>query len=305
MPSTCSSVFAHGKHTVKLLTVETESSISTSLPPPKPLLIATPCEKGEYPVLILLHGYLLNNYFYSQLLHHLASHGFIVVAPQLYCVAGPDCEEEIKSVATLTDWLIDGLNPVLPHQVTPNLCKLALAGHSRGGKVAFAIALGHAKTKLKFSALIGIGPVDGMDKGKQTNPPVLTYVPRSFHLDMAALVIGSGLGGVKRNPLFPPCAPEGVSHQDFFDECCSPACHFVGKEYGHLDMLDDETKGVRGKVTYCLCKNGKARKPMREFVGGVMVAFMRGYLEGDMMELLALRDKPELAPIELSVVCFI
>jgi len=225
--------------------------------------------------------------------------------PQLYRVAGPDSEEEIKSVATITDWLIDGLSPLLPQGVTPNLRKLALAGHSRGGKVAFAVALGHAETKLKFSALIGIDPVDGMDKGKQTNPPVLTYTPRSFDLKMAALVVGSGLGGLKKNPLFPPCAPEGVSHQDFFDECCSPACHFVAKEYGHLDMLDDETKGLKGKATYCLCKNGEARKPMREFVGGVMVAFMKGYLNGEMKDLVDLRDKPEAAPVEISVVSFV
>lgn len=253
----------------------------------------------------IFSGYLLNNYFYSQLMNHLASHGFIVVAPQLYRVAGPDSEEEIKSVAAITDWLVDGLSSVLPQGVRPNLHRLVLAGHSRGGKVAFALALGHAKTKLKFSALIGIDPVDGMDKGKQTNPPVLTYTPRSFDLKIPALVIGSGLGGIKKNPLFPPCAPKGVSHEDFFDECCSPACHFVAKDYGHLDMLDDETKGLRGKASYCLCKNGKARKPMREFVGGVMVAFFRGYIDGEMEDLLALREKPESRPIELSAVSFL
>lgn len=224
---------------------------------------------------------------------------------QLYRVAGPDSEEEIRNVAAITDWLVDGLNSVLPQGVTPNLHKLVLAGHSRGGKVAFALALRHAQTKLKFSAVIGIDPVDGMDKGKQTNPPVLTYTPRSFDLNMPALVIGSGLGGLKKNPLFPPCAPKGVSHEDFFDECCAPACHFVAKDYGHSDVLDDETKGLRGKASYCLCVNGRARKPMREFVGGVMVAFLRGYLDGEMEDLLALKDKPESRPIELSAVSFL
>lgn len=224
---------------------------------------------------------------------------------QLYWVTGPDSKEEIKSVAQITDWLVQGLHRVLPHGVSPNLRKLALAGHSRGGKVAFALALGHAQTDLKFSALIGIDPVDGMDVGKQTPPPVLTYVAHSFDLKMAALVIGSGLGGLKKNILFPPCAPEGVSHRDFFDECCSPAWHFVADEYGHSDMLDDETRGLRGRATYCLCKNGKARKPMRDFVGGVMVAFMRGYLDGDMQDLLALRDKPETVGIEFSVASYL
>ncbi|WOK96929.1 chlorophyllase-2, chloroplastic [Canna indica] len=300
------SVFEHGGHTVSVVSLEPDSTVRSSpLPPPKPLLLAAPSEEGDYPMLVFLHGYLLRNSFYSQLFQHVASHGFIVIAPQLYSVAGPDSGEEIKSAAAVVDWLTEGLNHVLPGQVRPNTSKLAIGGHSRGGKVAFAIALGHAKTSLKFSALMGIDPVDGMDKGKQTYPPILTYVPHSLDLGMAALVIGSGLGELKKNPLFPPCAPKGVSHQDFFDECCAPACHFVARDYGHLDMLDDETKGVRGKATYCLCKNGGSRKPMRAFVGGAMVAFMKAYLEGDSGFLMGIRDDPQISPVELSVVNFL
>ena len=91
MPSSICSVFDVGRHTVRLLNLDPEpvkcSTASLSppslLPPPKPLLVAAPCEEGEFPVLVLLHGYLLNNSFYSQLIQHLASHGFIVVAPQV------------------------------------------------------------------------------------------------------------------------------------------------------------------------------------------------------------------------------
>ncbi|KAH0464573.1 hypothetical protein IEQ34_007359 [Dendrobium chrysotoxum] len=39
---------------------------STSPPPPKPHYISSPCEEGEYPVLIFLHEFLLYNSFYSQ-----------------------------------------------------------------------------------------------------------------------------------------------------------------------------------------------------------------------------------------------
>ncbi|XP_058111089.1 chlorophyllase-2 isoform X2 [Magnolia sinica] len=297
-------VFEDGKHVVSELRIEAKTS-SDYPPPPKPLLIATPSEEGEYPVLVFLHGYLFFNNFYSQLLRHVASHGFIVLAPQLYQVAGPDSSNEIKSVAATTDWLSDGLPCVLPTQVRPNLHKLALAGHSRGGKVAFALALGHANTSLKFSALIGIDPVDGMDKGKQTPPPVLTYMPHSFDLNMAVLVVGSGLGELKKNPLFPPCAPKGVNHEDFFNECCAPAWYFVAKDYGHVDMLDDETKGLRGRTSYCLCKNGKERKPMRRFVGGVVVAFMKAYLEGDFGDLTTLKEEPEVAPVVLRNIDFL
>lgn len=220
---------------------------------------------------------------------------------------GSDTTKEIKSSAEITNWLSEGLHDFLPSQVEANLKKVALAGHSRGGKAAFALTLGkvaNVYTKLKFSALIGIDPVDGMDKGKQTPPPVLTYIPESFDLDMAVMVIGSGLGEVKKNPFFPPCAPKGVNHRDFYNECCRPACYFVAKDYGHVDMLDDETKGVRGKATYCLCKNGKSREPMRKFVGGIVVAFLEAYLKGNSNDLMAIKDGYVTLPLELQDVDF-
>ncbi|KAK8629430.1 hypothetical protein V6N13_078271 [Hibiscus sabdariffa] len=304
--TSATNVFGIGCYTTVLRKVDSVSTSSVPVPPPKPLLVATPREAGEFPLLIFLHGYLLYNSFYSQLLRHVASHGFIVIAPQLYTVAGPDATDEIKSTAAITNWLSKGLlQGLLPQDVRPNLSKLALAGHSRGGKVAFALALQKAMTTLKFSALIGVDPVDGMDKGKQTPPPVLTYVPHSFDLDMAVMVIGSGLGEVRRNPLFPPCAPKGVNHEDFFKECRKPACHLVAKDHGHLDMLDDETGGLRGRSSYCLCKNGEAREPMRRFVGGAIVAFMEAYLNGDKTELIAIKHGHETAPLELQTIEFL
>ena len=83
---TTKNVFDDGKYQTVLLKVESGSCCSKSskvpVPPPRPLLIATPCEAGEFPILVFLHGYLLCNSFYSQLIQHIASHGFIVIAPK-------------------------------------------------------------------------------------------------------------------------------------------------------------------------------------------------------------------------------
>ncbi|KAL3626323.1 Chlorophyllase-2 [Castilleja foliolosa] len=311
-PSASSNVFAIGKYPTNLIKIEqnTCSSNDSALYPPKQLLVSTPLEAGFYPVLLFLHGYLLYNSFYSQLIQHVASHGFIVVAPQLYRIAGPDTNEEMKATSEIANWLSQGLNHFLPPQIHPNLDKLGLAGHSRGAKVAFALALNKSNNIIspnyKFAALIGIDPVDGTGIGKQTPPPVLTYTPHSFDTNgMGVLIVGSGLGEVKKNPLFPACAPKGVNHEDFYNECRKPAYYFVAKGYGHLDMLDDDTKGARGKSTYCLCKNGESRGPMRRFVGGILVAFLRGYLEGDLEGLVAIREgRDQMVPLELQRVEF-
>lgn len=84
--TTTTDVFDFGKyHTEQPKSVEPYCCHKKSTipnPPPKPLLVAMPSDAGEYPLLVLLHGYFLLNSFYSQLIQHIASHGFIVVAPQ-------------------------------------------------------------------------------------------------------------------------------------------------------------------------------------------------------------------------------
>lgn len=86
MESTSSSIFKFGRHGVKLFGVESNAAASSAdsyTPPPKPLLIASPCDEGDYAVVLFLHGYLLYNSFYSQLFQHVASHGFVVIGPQV------------------------------------------------------------------------------------------------------------------------------------------------------------------------------------------------------------------------------
>ncbi|XP_031379932.1 chlorophyllase-2, chloroplastic-like [Punica granatum] len=306
--SSATDVFENGKYETIPKNVDSTGGNPDGLPvlPPEPLLIVSPMEEGEFPVLILLHGYMLLNSFYSELLQHIASHCFIVVAPQLYTCRGKDCTEDIRSAGAVTDWLRGGLSAALPSQVTPNLAKLALSGHSRGGKTAFALALGMLSitTSIPFRALIGIDPVDGSE-GSQTPPPVLTYKTQSFDLEMPVMVIGAGLSEVKKCCMVPPCAANGVNHKEFFNECKPPACHFVAKDYGHMDMLDDKTPGLRGILADCICKNGKSREPMRKFVGGIVVASLRAYLGGDSTDLITVRDTPEIAPVELSAIEFL
>jgi chlorophyllase len=79
----------------------------------------------------------------------------------------------------------------------------------------------------------------------------------------------------------------------------------VAKDYGHMHMLDDETKGLRGNLTYCVAKNGKERKPMRLFTGGIMVAFLMAYLEKKKGYFMAIKDDPGVAPVEFSTYSFL
>lgn len=288
------SVFQPGKLAVEAIQVD-HNAVPT---PPIPVLIIAPKDAGTYPVAMLLHGFFLHNQFYEQLLRHVASHGFIMVAPQfnISLIPGGDTVD-IVAAAKVADWLPEGLPSMLPKGVEPELSKLALAGHSRGGHTAFSLALGHAKTNLSFSALIGLDPVAGTGKSSQLQPKILTYEPSSFDMAMPVLVIGTGLGEEKKNIFFPPCAPKDVNHAEFYSECKPPCYYFVTKDYGHLDMLDDDAP----KFITCVCKDGNnCKDKMRKCVAGIMVAFLNAALgekDGDLE--IILRD-PAAAPTTLD-----
>ena len=218
------------------------------------------------------------------------------------------CRPDIKSAAEVTNWLSSGLQPVLPENVVPNLRRLALAGHSRGGYLAFALALGNANItlNLKFLALIGIDPVAGANKCMKSVPKILNS--DSFNLDMPAMVIGTGLGGESMLGCIPcSCAPDGLNYAEFFMKC-KENCHgFVISEYGHTDMLDDDfcnnCLGTSiGKLMGSMCKSGKGDKTlMIECVGGLVVAMLMAQLEGESRELDAIVDNSSIAPVKLEV----
>ncbi|KAJ1381380.1 Chlorophyllase [Sesbania bispinosa] len=185
---------------------------------------------------------------------------------------------EVEFAGKVANWIAEGLQPELDknieESVQAKLDTLVLSGHSKGGKTAFAVALGYTKTNLNFSALIGIDPVAGPSRCKmcRTLPHILTDEPESFNLNIPVAVIGTGLGPEKANVLTMPCASDGVNHKEFYNECKPPRVHFVTTDYGHMDMLDDDTPGIMGNMMKCMCKNGTGSKDfMRRTVGGLVL----------------------------------
>lgn len=83
--TTTLSVFSNGPYTSKVITVKTSSRCfnSSPSPPPKPLFIVFPDNQGKYKVILFLPGTSASNTSYSKLFDHLASHGYIVVSPQV------------------------------------------------------------------------------------------------------------------------------------------------------------------------------------------------------------------------------
>ena len=72
------------------------NDISGYREPPAHLFVVAPSTGGHYPVLLFKHGTFLANCAYFQLLLHIASYGYIVVAPQVYMYISNTCHNGLK-----------------------------------------------------------------------------------------------------------------------------------------------------------------------------------------------------------------
>jgi len=204
-------------------------------------------------------------------------------------------------VASVANWIPGFLQYVLPKNVQGSEGLFAVSGHGRGGKTAFALALGVSKTQLEvqISALIGVDPIEGSSKLLRTKPYILKYVPDSFDLSIPTMVTGTGLGNHSKILFGPSCAANDVNYAEYFNECKSGTL-FVVADYGHLDLLNDKLS-VAGLAASAACVSGKGEKDLiRRTIGGLIVAYLdSSFLDkhGDYVNIIT---NPSLAPARVD-----
>ncbi|GAQ89266.1 Chlorophyllase [Klebsormidium nitens] len=290
--------------------------------PPKQLRLTAPEMPHQYPVLIFQHGTSMYTAWYSTILDHVASRGYVVIAPQMYTICPPkstDANEEILEAAAVIHWISSNQDKLgLPLGVTLDFDKLALAGHSRGAKVAVALARKLLNTDVTMRALAALDPVDGPKNGnpiaKDTRPsePATSECSTDHSVDLGvpALLFGSGLGGSPTlGGLAGPCAPAALGYAQFFRAFKSTTYQFVAKDYGHMDILDGKKEGCPSfsRFKNCLatkvcpgCGPGRSRGELRSYLGDLLVAFLDSSLKNKPGGLEKLRVEWESAPIAVE-----
>lgn len=257
---------------------------------PLAMTIFSPAATGRYPVVLFQHGFVSSGPWYSEILTHLASHGFVVVAPQMYAplipVGTPPIAEEIARAIRVLDWLPAHLNALTGVEADTTL--QGLAGHSRGGKVAWGLLV---QDPSRAGAVAGLDPVDG----SMYNQASILSGPVNF--PFPSLVIGAGLGSVPVTGGNMACAPEGDNHVQFYAASASPAWHVVAPDAGHADFYDPNCQPC-GFIERA-CRPGANPAGSRQLAAGLLVAFFRATLQNDPTAYAYLTN-PAAAPIPIE-----
>ncbi len=256
---------------------------------PKALRIYAPVAQGTYPVIQFQHGFATNANDYSEMLKQIASHGFVIVAPQMYnpltaIISAPSSDQEIQDALAITAWIAAGIDSSAGVTVREDL--FGFVGHSRGGKVSFGAS--KLDNGANYDAWVGVDPVDGGGPPFGPAPPGngnQADAPATFPFPSLVLGMGRGAEGIT------PCAPEDDNYAKFYGAAPEPVWLVVLKDAGHSDMYNNRN---------ILCPGASNIAPQRSATAGLTTAFLRAYLQGDNTALAALSDPSEI-PVTVTV----
>lgn len=213
-------------------------------------LVVGAFERAER-LVVFFHGFMTSPSSYRTVLAALADERTVVAAPRMYrrgpfVLAGrPTVSEEADAAVSVIEHLrMDGTD-------------LWVAGHSRGGQVAWLIA-----DRVDPAGVIVIDPVDGTGR----HPTELHAAASPVTFAARTLVIGAGRGG--------RCAPAPVNHEHFASAASSTGSHVVIPTMGHADLLDDRP----ARFARMLCAGSEHPELDRETVGIIAHDFIGGGL---------------------------
>jgi pimeloyl-ACP methyl ester carboxylesterase len=205
-------------------------------------------------VVVFFPGFMVSPWSYRRLFASIVSVQTSIVAPQMYR-RGPGPLAGRPSPSAEAE---QGIRVVGHVVATHRPDEVWLAGHSRGGQVAWRVAE-HAHP----SGVVVIDPVDGA--GRRPTTLAATAGPATF--TARTLVIGAGLGD--------RCAPAAVNHDHFAAAAPPGSSHVVVASMGHGDILDDRP----ARAARRLCGGSADPQHERDTVADLIARFVDGRMD--------------------------
>jgi pimeloyl-ACP methyl ester carboxylesterase len=244
-----------------------------------PLSVYVPDVEGSLEVVVFSHGFQLTPDRYEIYGEHLASWGYIVVMPALPgSLFSPTSHSTLSGyVKSVLDWIDESSsNSTHPLYGLANPDKIALAGHSMGGKVSLLTATSDSRVR----AVFGIDPVDTpggpLSSPSPENPSV---TPELMSQISVPLVLLGETTNAKGGGLFSPaCAPEDDNFHQYFIHTTSPALEIEMVGANHMSFIDQTDCGL----TCSACPSGSDDVQVtKQRTAQYMTAFFHRALRGE------------------------
>jgi dienelactone hydrolase len=224
---------------------------------------------GLLPTVVILHGFQLSPRFYDGYAERLATHGFLVLNVDYPAGFDGDAIRGANDAVGSVDALIAS-----PQQlpVRADIARLAMLGHSRGGKVALLATARDTRVK----AAVLLDPVDQQSGNcnKQTQCPLAKDLIGGRSVPL--LYLGETLDATAR--LGQACAPADANFKVLYTASKSPAVALTLAGASHMSFLSSNT----GCISCGLCQMPTlAPATVLDIAYGVTTAFLRKELLGE------------------------
>lgn len=235
------------------------------------LTIYLPQKTGSMPGILFLHGFQLGPGHYASYATLLASHGYIVILPQLPgSIIIPKTHLALKGyIIAILDWMEDNAGNaqgILQGQL--DMSRIGIGGHSMGGKLSMLVASEDDRPKASFN-------IDPVDAGPPIGNNPVDYPSVTPEL-MPQIDIPLGLLGETTNSTgLQPCAPAEDNFQQYYIHATSPAIQIETLGANHMSYLDNPDCGLPCSA----CPAGTANDDtVRKLTQRYMTAFYEVFL---------------------------
>ncbi|MEZ4220431.1 MAG: hypothetical protein R3B13_05825 [Polyangiaceae bacterium] len=198
-----------------------------------PVRCHLPAEAGQWPLLVILHGFQLPASQYDATAKHVASFGFVSCTLDYPAGFVPNHAAATDDVMGGIDFLLGASaaagNPLSDHVLTN---AIGVSGHSLGGKLSVLAAARDARIK----ALVALDPVDS---AMSCNPTACPDASDLMPLPIPTAFLGETLDAT--GTLGQACAPKADNYQTFFAGAQAPSLEVTLLGANHMSFIDSPT----------------------------------------------------------------